>query len=70
MSRKSSGNIVLMICIDMLLVAMTVFLGIFYHSFGQGWMLSAYVTSLTISYHFIQMGDDKRTLGEYLDKKR
>lgn len=53
MSRKSSENIVLMICIDMLLVAMTVFFGILYHSFGQGWMLSAYVTFLTISYHFV-----------------
>lgn len=53
MSRKTSRNIVVMICINILMVAMTVFFMILYRKFEQGWLLTLYVTFLTISYHFI-----------------
>lgn len=53
MSRKTSRNMVLMICIDILMLIMTLFFEILYHELGQEWMLALYVTFLTISYHFV-----------------
>ena len=53
MSRKTSRNMALMICIDTLMVVMTVFFEVLYRKFGQEWMLSLYVAFLTISYHFV-----------------
>ena len=53
MSRKTSRNMALMICIDIFMVVMTLFFVILYRKFGQGWMLTLYVTFLTISYHFV-----------------
>lgn len=53
MSKKTSKNMAIMICIDILMVAMTIFFAICYRKFNQGWMLTLYVTFLTISYHFV-----------------
>lgn len=49
---KTSRNIVLIICFDILLLFLTAFFAILYHRFGNGWMLSLYVTFLTTAYHF------------------
>lgn len=65
MSRKTSRNMVLMICIDTLLVVMTVFFEVLYQKFGQGWMLTLYVTYLTISYHFVM----RLIVGELISAK-
>ena len=53
MSRKKLRNMFLMICINILTVVMMVFFESLYRKFGYGWMLTLYVTFLTISYHFI-----------------
>lgn len=53
MSIKTSKTMIFMTCIDVLLVALTIFFAILYHNLGRDWMLSVYVTMLTISYHFV-----------------
>lgn len=53
MSRKTSKNMVLMICIDIFMVVMTVFFEMLYRKFGQECMLTLHVAFLTISYHFV-----------------
>lgn len=53
MRNKTSKAMTLMICIDTLLVVITVLFEILYCKFNQGWMLTLYVTFLTISYHLV-----------------
>lgn len=53
MSMKTSRNMAIMICIDTLMVVLTVFFEILYCKFGQGWMQTLYITFLTVSYHFL-----------------
>lgn len=53
MSSKTSRTIIRLICLNALLVALTILFALLYHSFQQDWMLSVYVTMLTISYHFL-----------------
>ena len=62
MSRKTSKNMIRMIGIDILMVLTTVFFEILYRKYGQGWMLSVYVTFLTISYHFVM----RLAVGEFV----
>lgn len=53
MNRKISGNIYLIVCIDLMLIFLTVIFGIFYRVYGQGIFLTLYVTCLTAAYHFL-----------------
>lgn len=53
MNRKTSRTIIRLICFNALLVALTILFALLYRSFRQDWMLSVYVTMLTISYHFL-----------------
>ena len=51
--KSTTRNLILLICFDCLLVSMTIFFAMLYRSFGQAWMLSSYVTFLTVTYHFV-----------------
>lgn len=62
MSGKTSRNMAIMICVNILMVAITVLFAILCRKYGQEWMLTLYVTFLTISYHFIM----RLTVGELI----
>lgn len=62
MSGKTSRNMAIMICVNILMVAITVLFAILCRKYGQEWMLTLYVTFLTISYHFIM----RMTVGELI----
>lgn len=62
MSGKTSRNMAIMICVNILMVAVTVLFAILCRKYGQEWMLTLYVTFLTISYHFIM----RMTVGELI----
>ena len=51
-SRKTAKNIAILIGVNLAFITLTVGFAVLYHIDHQGWMLSAYVTFLTISYHF------------------
>lgn len=52
-SSKTKLNIALMVCFDILLIVITVLLRIMYEKHGNPLMLTAFITMMTISYHFI-----------------
>ena len=51
-SRKTAKNIAILIEVNLAFITLTVGFAVLHHIDHQGWMLSAYVTFLTISYHF------------------
>ena len=51
-SRKTAKNIAILIGVNLAFITLTVGFAVLHHIDHQGWMLSAYVTFLTISYHF------------------
>ncbi len=52
MNRKTAKNIVILIVVNLVFITLTIVFAILHHIYHQGWMLSMYVTFLTISYHF------------------
>ena len=52
MNRKTAKNIVILIGMNLVFIMLTVVFAVVHYIYRQGWMLSAYVTFLTISYHF------------------
>ena len=52
MNRKTAKNIAILIGVNLAFITLTVGFTVLHHIDHQGWMLSAYVTFLTISYHF------------------
>ena len=52
MNRKTAKNIVILIGMNLVFITLTVVFAVVHYIYRQGWMLSAYVTFLTISYHF------------------
>ena len=52
MNRKTAKNIVILIWVNIVFITLTVVFAVLHHIYLQGWMLSAYITFLTISYHF------------------
>ena len=52
MNRKTAKNIVILIVVNLIFIMLTVVFAVAHYIYRQGWMLSAYVTFLTISYHF------------------
>lgn len=51
-SRKTAKNIVILIVVNIVFITLTVVFAVLHDMYDEGWMLSAYVTFLTISYHF------------------
>ena len=51
-NRKTAKNIVILIVVNLVFIMLTAGFAVLHHIYNQGWMLSAYVTFLTISYHF------------------
>lgn len=51
-SRKTAKNIVILIWVNIVFIMLTVVFAVLHDIYDEGWMLSAYVTFLTISYHF------------------
>ena len=51
-SRKTAKNIVILIWVTIVFIMLTVVFAVLHDIYDEGWMLSAYVTFLTISYHF------------------
>ena len=51
-SRKTAKNIAILIGMNLVFIMLAVGFAVLHHIDHQGWMLSAYVTFLTISYHF------------------
>ena len=52
MNRKTAKNIAILIGMNLAFITLTVGFAVLHHIYHQDWMLSAYVTFLTISYHF------------------
>ena len=52
MNRKTAKNIVILIGMNLIFIMLTVVFAVAHYIYRQGWMVSAYVTFLTISYHF------------------
>ena len=52
MNRKTAKNIVILIVVNLIFIMLIVVFAVVHYIYRQGWMLSAYVTFLTISYHF------------------
>ena len=52
MNRKTAKNIVILIVVNLVFIMLTVGFAVLHYMYDEGWMLSAYVTFLTISYHF------------------
>lgn len=52
MNLKKSKNLMRLICANLVFIMLTVTFAVVYNIFNQGWMLSVYITFLTISYHF------------------
>ena len=52
MNRKTAKNIVILIVVNIVFITLTVVFAVLHHIYHEGWMLSAYITFLTISYHF------------------
>ena len=52
MSQKISKNLIILICVNIVFVILTITFAVLHNIFRQGWMLSVYITFLTISYHF------------------
>ena len=52
MSRKTAKNLIRLICMNIVFITVTVAFAVLYRIFNKGYMLSAYITFLTISYHF------------------
>ena len=52
MTRKTAKNIVILIVVNLIFIMLTVVFAVVHYIYRQGWMLSSYVTFLTISYHF------------------
>lgn len=52
MNRKTAKNIVILIWVNLVFITLTVVFAVLHDMYDEGWMLSAYVTFLTISYHF------------------
>ena len=51
-NRKTAKNIVILIWVNIVFITLTVVFAVLHDMYDEGWMLSAYVTFLTISYHF------------------
>ena len=51
-NRRTAKNIAILIGMNLVFITLTVGFAVLHHIDHQGWMLSAYVTFLTISYHF------------------
>ena len=51
-NRKTAKNIVILIWVNIVFITFTVVFAVLHNMYDEGWMLSAYVTFLTISYHF------------------
>lgn len=51
-NRKTAKNIVILIVVNLVFIMLTVGFTVLHDMYDKGWMLSAYVTFLTISYHF------------------
>ena len=51
-SRKTAKNIVILIVVNIVFITLAVVFAVLHDMYDEGWMLSAYVTFLTISYHF------------------
>ena len=52
MNRKTAKNIVILIGMNLIFIMLTVVFAVAHYIYRQGWMVSAYVTFLTIFYHF------------------
>ena len=52
MNRKTAKNIVILIGMNLVFIMLAVVFAVLNYMYDEGWMLSAYVTFLTISYHF------------------
>ena len=52
MNRKTAKNIVILIWANIVFITFTGVFAVLHHIYHQGWMLSVYITFLTISYHF------------------
>ena len=52
MNRKTAKSIVILIWVNIVFITLTGVFAVLHHIYHQGWMLSVYITFLTISYHF------------------
>ena len=52
MNPKTLNNLKLIIYMNIAFITATIIFAILYHFYQAGWMLSTYITFLTISYHF------------------
>ena len=52
MKQKTSKYIIRLICVNIVFITVTVVFAVLHSIFNKGWMLSVYITFLTISYHF------------------
>ena len=52
MNRKTAKNIVILIGMNLVFIMLAVVFAVLNYMYDEDWMLSAYVTFLTISYHF------------------
>ena len=52
MNRKTAKNLIRLICMNIVFITVTVAFAVLYRIFNKGYMLSVYITFLTISYHF------------------
>lgn len=50
--QKISKNLMILLCVNIVFVTLTITFAVLHNIFRQGWMLSVYITFLTISYHF------------------
>ena len=51
-NRRTAKNIAILIGMNLVFIMLAVGFAVLHHIYHQGWMLSMYVTFLTISYHF------------------
>ena len=52
MNRKTAKNIAILIGMNLVFITLTIVFAVLHYMYDEDWMLSAYVTFLTISYHF------------------